>query len=112
VVSDATLTVGGQAVTVSTRSPGQQVKVTFAGQAGQRVILKWSAMTFDTGFIRIVAPDERTLVLGDYGIQANNPHQSGVLTLPVAGTYTLFVAPSAGELRPTGSITLQVQSAG
>jgi subtilisin family serine protease len=95
------LTPGGPSLAVSTATPGQNAKVTFDGQAGQRVSLKVGPSTLSQASLSISKPDGSALV--------SNAHftTSGTFvdtrSLPVAGTYTITVDPQVGA---TGSATL------
>jgi YD repeat-containing protein len=101
-----TITPGGAAVTVTTTVPGQNVRPTFSGTAGQRVSLKLSSVSIGTSTccstrISILNPDGTTLVsptlIGTTGGFID------VQTLPATGTYTIFVDPQNTDV---GSITL------
>ena len=92
----ATTTPGGAAVSVATTTAGQNATVAFVGAAGQRVSLKMSSVTIGPSTccstkVSIQKPDGTNLVA---------PTNVGTLggfidtkSLPVAGTYTIFVDP-------------------
>jgi YD repeat-containing protein len=99
----ATMTIGGAAVSVTTTVPGQNARVTFSGTATQRINLTVSNVTITESYISILKPDGSTLVSPTYfGIGGGT---IGPTTLPVTGTYTVFVDPYAAY---TGSMTLRV----
>ena len=98
-----TITPGGSAVSVTTTTPGQNASYTWSGTANQRVSLNISSVSF-TGnswvTIYIKKPDGSSLtsttVDGSGGFIDTK-------TLPVNGTYTVFVDPVNFN---TGSLTL------
>ena len=101
----ASITPGDPAVTVSTTSAGQSVRLMFEGTANQRVSLKitnvvLSGGTSNRASIAIKKPDGTTL-------SSTTVDFSGgfidTKTLPVTGTYTLLVDPNDTA---TGTVTL------
>jgi YD repeat-containing protein len=107
-----TLTAGGPAVVSDlTAQPGDAVILTFAGAAGQVIdlVTQIGGLSGITGFngpISITEPDGQTQL---YFIPAwiRNSNQSGPLTLPVAGTYTVQYDPAGPA---TGSMSIQVET--
>ena len=97
----APVTPGGAAATISNSTPGQNARVTFAGQAGQRISLKLSAVTMSLAFVSILKPDGSALVSTTYIGTAGGFIDTR--TLPTAGTYTILVDPQG---MATGSMTL------
>ncbi len=103
--SDATgtITPGGPPVTVTTTTPGQNVRLNFLATAGQRVSLQFSNSTFPgciAVYDAIQAADGSTLA------SANFCTATGFIdtvTLPVGGYYTLLVDPQGAT---TGSQTV------
>jgi hypothetical protein len=94
---------GGPPVTVSGIAVGQSANLTFSGVASQRVSLNITGVTVSTGGIltvRIKKPDGTTL-----GVTSVNGSGGfiDVQTLPVTGTYTVFLDPTAYH---TASATL------
>jgi hypothetical protein len=83
-------------VTVTTTTPGQNAKLLFSGTAGQKVFVKLTGVTFTSHTTSLLRPDGTTLAstTGTY---------LDTQTLPVPGTYTLFVNPA---LFYTGSATV------
>ncbi len=103
----AAITAGGPPVTV-TMASGQNARVTFAGNAGQRVSLQLSGVTIGASAccsaqVSILNPDGTVL------IPAMQFGTSGAFvdtrTLGGAGTYTILMTPAAGN---SGSVTLQL----
>jgi hypothetical protein len=96
----SSITPGGAPVTVTTTTPGQNAKVTFAGTSGQRVALK-VAPTCCSLTVTIQKPDGTNLVaataIGTSGGFIDTK------SLPVGGTYTIIVNPQSAA---TGSVTL------
>jgi subtilisin family serine protease len=96
-----TITAGGPAVTFATTAPGQNARIAFDGQAGQRVSLRLSAVSVANAYASILKPDGNPL-----GGNAYVGTSGGFLdtrTLPAAGTYTILLDPQEAA---TGSTTL------
>jgi hypothetical protein len=99
---DATGTVspGGASATVTTGTPGQNARVTFAGTAGDRVSLSVGASCCTTR-VSILNPNGSTLAPTVYvGVGGGFVDAK---TLPSSGTYTIVVDPQGGA---TGSVPL------
>jgi YD repeat-containing protein len=98
------ISVGGAAVT-PTVNPGQDVKLTFSGTAGQQVSLNaWNSNLNNNPVVSILKPDgstlaSTTLVWSSASID--------VQTLPTTGTYTVFVDTGA----TSGHLTVQLYDA-
>jgi hypothetical protein len=97
--ASATLTVGGPAQSISIATPGQNGRVTFAGNAGQSVSLRITGVTVATAFVSIIKPDGSTLVSNTL---VGTPGRTITTTLPVAGTYTIVIDPQSSA---TGNMT-------
>jgi hypothetical protein len=61
-------------------------------------MMRRTNMTFGYVHITIFAPDDRSMVFTSGG--SAKSEDSGVITLPVAGTYTLVFTPDARRLPP------------
>jgi pimeloyl-ACP methyl ester carboxylesterase len=102
--SASTIAPDGSPVTLMTTAPGQNAQATFSGAQGQRISLKITGVTLTQGngyvdvFVR--KPDGSTLASTSY---VSSSGFIDVLTLPVAGTYTIFVDPQTTNV---GSVTL------
>jgi hypothetical protein len=94
-----TITPDGTPVTVTTTMAGQNARLTFSGNAGQRVTLKLSAGTIGQEKVSLLAPDGSTVFSSTYG----NSGFVDVRTLAAAGSYALLVDPIGAN---TGSLTL------
>jgi len=101
-----TIEPGGAPVTVTTTISGQNASLTFNGTASQRISLKMSSVTIGTSTccsvrVSILKPDGTALItpqiLGTTGAFFD------VQTLPVTGTYTIFIDPQNADV---GSMTL------
>jgi YD repeat-containing protein len=95
----ATIAPNSTPVTVTTTSPGQNMRLTFSGTAGQRVSLDVNWPYLAGGSLTIFNPD---------GTQLARTSLSGfpvirTTSLPATGTYTILVNPSGAAV---GSITL------
>ena len=97
---------GGDPVTVTTTSPGEDARLVFEGAAGQRISLKLSDVTIGTSCcssakISILKPDGSTL------LSASSFGTSGgfidTKTLPQTGSYRILVDPQSNAV---GSVTL------
>jgi YD repeat-containing protein len=97
------ITPGGPTVTTTIAVPGQNARLTFAGTAGQRVTLHATNGTLDLNYalpVTILNPDGTTLV-HTYSDFYKTGGFLDTLTLPTAGTYTIFINPS---LETSGSM--------
>ncbi len=98
---NGSITPGGTAVTAQLTTPGQNASYTFNGSAGQRVSLNLTGVTISGIKVYIYKPDGSTLASNlNVGLAGAF---FDTMTLPVSGTYTIFVDPSS---YPTGNITL------
>jgi hypothetical protein len=97
---------GGDPVTVTTTSPGEDARLVFEGVAGRRISLKLSDVTIGTSCcssakISILKPDGTTL------LSASSFGTSGgfidTKTLPQTGSYRILVDPQSNAV---GSVTL------
>jgi subtilisin family serine protease len=96
-----TITPGGAAATIATASPGQNARLTFEGQAGQKISLKLTGVTIANSYVSILKPDGNPL-----GGNAYVGTSGGFLdtrALPAAGTFTILLDPQEAA---TGSATL------
>jgi hypothetical protein len=96
---------GGNSVTVTTTSAGQNALVSFDGNAGQRVSLKLTGVTLTGGNgyldVYLKKPDGSVLTFSTF-ISSSGGFLD-VSTLPVTGTYTILVDPQGSNV---GSVTL------
>jgi hypothetical protein len=100
-------TQSGAAATLSASTPGQNIGPTFSGTAGQRVFVNFSAVSIGTSgccstLVSIRKPDGTTLS----GTQTYAGTSGGYIdtaTLPMNGTYTIFLDPQNSA---TGSATV------
>jgi hypothetical protein len=99
-----TITVGGSSVNVTLSVPGQNAGLTFSGTLNQQVTVHVTNSTINCGRVSLLKPDgsELTGVNGCAG-----SFNLATQTLPVAGTYKVFVNPSQAA---TGSLTVSVTS--
>ena len=105
--ASATITPGGGTVSLTTTVAGQNMSLTFAGTAGQRVSLltQSDAALNSCGIVmQIVEPNGTTVLYSD-GCITTTPRFSDVLVLPVTGTYTIVHSP-AGTAVGTATFTL------
>jgi RHS repeat-associated protein len=95
------ITPGGAPVTLTTTTPGQNMKLTFSGSVGQRISLLTSGASGFSGccqYLKIFNPDGSELV-SSY----NYPNRFvDVQTLPKKGTYTITYDPMGTQ---KGSLT-------
>jgi subtilisin family serine protease len=96
-----TMTAGGAPLTATMATPGQNARITFEGQAGQRISLKISQATLSAANLSIAKPDGSTLVSNTLFGSAGTFIDTR--TLPSAGTYTITIDPQGTA---TGSATL------
>ncbi len=101
-----TLTIGGSSLPLSFSRVGQNAAITFDGTIGQRVSLGMSNVTIGTStsfgtYITINKPDGSSLLATfDLGTSGAG---TATLTLPVTGTYKIFVDPRNDKI---GNVTL------
>jgi RHS repeat-associated protein len=96
----ARTTINGAPVTVSLSSLDEFGLVIFDGSAGQRIGVNITSDTLSRS-IGLLTPRNVTTVHGDVLVK---PFEG--LTLPITGTYTLFVRPQTGSA--SGSVTLEI----
>ncbi|HEU4841294.1 MAG TPA: S8 family serine peptidase, partial [Ilumatobacteraceae bacterium] len=101
-VVDSTLeaVVGGPSVTF-TAAPGQNVRVRFAGTAGQRLAVRASGVTISSSTLTLTAPDGSALAAPAYAFTSGTFLEPR--TLPATGDYTLLVDPQGNA---AGAMTL------
>jgi YD repeat-containing protein len=106
VPEDATgsIMVGGPAVTVTAAVPGQNAVVTFNGLAGQSVTVRMTGNTIGQVTVTLRRPDGSTQVSF---FSVSTSFNLAPQTLPVTGTYTIFVDPNGSR---TGSINVAATS--
>jgi hypothetical protein len=97
----------GATTTVTTTAPGQNAKLSFAGTAGQRVSLNLTSVTMGASAccsvkVAILKPDGTQLSSKTVGTDGGFFE---VTTLPLAGTYKVFVDPQSAAF---GGITLNL----
>ena len=98
-----TITPGGPSVVATNTTPGQNMRLTFSGTAGQKVSLIVDDSTIN-GDISILAPDGTPLD-GTFFFPAEGAVDAflDALTLPETGTYSIIINPYDVEV---GSTTL------
>jgi subtilisin family serine protease len=92
---------GGSPITTTAATPGQNARLTFDAQAGQRVSLNLTGVTISNSYVSFLKPDGTTLGSSTYVSQFGGFLDTRAL--PSAGTYTILVDPQAAA---TGSMTL------
>src|SRR2546423_2841218 len=95
------ITAGGASVTASTSVPGQNVRLTFSGTAGQRVSMGISSVTFSSAYASLLGPDGSP-VGGSTFFGPGFASFMDTRTLPSNGTYAIVVDPPGTA---TGSAT-------
>jgi hypothetical protein len=100
---DATGTIspGGSSLTTTMGTPGQNARLTFDAQAGQRVSLNLTGVTVSSSYVSLLNPDGTTL--GGTTYTSIFGGFVDTRTIQSAGTYTILVDPQAAA---TGSMTL------
>ncbi|SCL34140.1 RHS repeat-associated core domain-containing protein [Micromonospora pallida] len=100
----ATATPGGAAVPVTTTVPGQNAVVSFAGTAGQRVLVQGTGGTYGTydASAQVRKPDGTNLTGSQY---CGGSCLFDTTVLPVDGTYTIVVNPAGAKV---GTLNLRV----
>jgi hypothetical protein len=90
----------GTPLSIATTAPGQNAKYTFTGTTGQRLSLNLTGVTIQNVKVTIQKPDGTTLVTKSVGTSGGFIEPT---TLPVGGTYKVFVDPQSSYF---GGITL------
>jgi YD repeat-containing protein len=106
--ASGTLTIGGSPVTVTTTVPGQNASLTFSGAANQQATVHFTGNTIPASAcvsVSLLKPDGTTLT--SLSNQCGSSFNLASQTLPVTGTYTVFIDPA---YTGTGSITVSVTS--
>ena len=104
---DATGTIGtnGTAVTATTTVPGQNVRLTFSGTAGQRISASMTGATFAEGyFLNFIRPNGTQLT---YSSHATGTAFKDTFPLDVSGTWTVEVNPNDDD---TGKVSLKLHT--
>jgi subtilisin family serine protease len=97
----ATISAGGPSVTIAATTPGQNARLTFDGQAGQRVSVKVGQTTISSSAVSIIKPDGKAL--GNITYAGNSGGFVDTRALPAAGSYTILIDPQGAA---TGSATV------
>jgi RHS repeat-associated protein len=91
----------GGSASLSTVAPGQNMAITFSGTAGERIAVKEAYSTSAYHTDSILKPDGSTLatsgLIGGYA----SSYFFDTTTLPVDGTYTVYVDPSSTSTMPS-----------
>ncbi len=94
---------GGEPVTVTTTAPGQEARLEFEGEAGDRVSLQLRDVTLAQSTVTMYEPDGTrfgaTAYVGKSGVFVDTR------TLPESGTYSIVVDPYADAV---GAMTLEL----
>lgn len=108
------ITPGGPPVNMSITTPGQNARFTFSGTAGQKISLNIGSVTIATSYVYILKPDGTVLAtVVDSETGTTSPVGTAgayidTQTLPVTGTYTVFVDPTGTN---TGNMILTLYDA-
>lgn len=98
-----TVTPGGSAATTTITSPGQSGWLTFNGTLNQRISVKLTNVTIQSGSVSIRKPDGS--IIGNTLQIGSNNNFIDTVTLPVAGQYKVLIDPGNDD---TGSATVNV----
>jgi hypothetical protein len=99
----AAATPGGPSVSVANAVPGQNMRVSFPGTAGERISLKTSASTLSFVLMSVQTPGGGTL--GRQAVFGTSGTFVDTQTLPANGTYTVVLDPQGPIM---GSVALTV----
>ena len=95
------LALSGPAFTATIGTPGQNARLTFAGQSGQRISLKLAPVTISSSYVSILKPDG-TQLAGNVYVSSSGGFVD-TKTLPATGTYTIVADPQDTAI---GSMTM------
>ena len=98
--------VGGAAVTVTT-GPAQNARLALNGEAGHRLVLRFTGSTIYESYVSILNPDGTTLVEGCR--ITNSDANLDIQTLPATGAYTILINPTPNT---PGEMTIQATDTG
>jgi RHS repeat-associated protein len=104
-----TVAVGGATSTTTISRVGQNARFTFTGTAGEHLGIALSGVTIGTSgccssMVSVLKADDSTLQNAEsFGTDGG---QVNVKTLPVSGTYTIFIDPGVLHATDTGSVTV------
>jgi hypothetical protein len=98
------ITPGGASVPATTTVPGQNVRLTFNGTAGQRVSMTITSVSFSSATASLIAPDGSQVGGGVFFGQGLDAFMDA-RTLPATGTYAIVVDPPGAA---TGSATFRL----
>jgi hypothetical protein len=96
------IAINGSAVTVTTTVPGQNALVSFDGASGQQATVRITGNSMGNTGVSLRKPDGSTLTSSS---SSSTSFNLATQTLPIAGTYTIFINPSSTN---TGSMTVSV----
>ena len=97
------ITAGGAAVTVTNTVPGQNVRLSFSGTAGQRVSVRNTNATFPDGyFVYLHRPNGSLLSYASHGVGSGF---FDTVSLDASGTWTLEINPNDDS---TGTTSTQL----
>jgi len=99
------ITANGSAVSETTTVPGQDVRLTFSGTAGQQVRVWNSSSSTYLGEFNLVGPTGT--ILTDFTIYNSSTNFSAVQSLPTTGLYTIWLQ---HETTYVGTNTVQLYS--
>jgi YD repeat-containing protein len=85
----------GQSKTVVIANAGKKAMILFDGAAGQRISAQLKAVTINSGSVSILRPDGSAL--GDSAGLTTSGSFIDALSLPLTGTYTIFVNPGSSS---------------
>ena len=102
---NGTITIDGPSVSATINAPAQDVRLTFSGNTGQKIILNLTGVSIPSGNVYIYNPDSSML--------ASAPFTTGggfidSQTLATTGTYTIVIVPDGVG---TGNVTTSLTSA-
>jgi subtilisin family serine protease len=95
------ITPSGPGVPVSISTPGQKARLTFSGQTGQRISLKFTSVSIPSSYVSLLKPDGSAL--GSKTYAGTSGSFQDPRTLPATGTYTILVDPQGAAV---GSMTV------
>lgn len=105
-----TINIDGSAVTTTTTVGGQDARLSFSANAGQRIVLYATNVTNVAASVYLVRPDGTNQTsIGFGGSPSGQTFFMDTQPLATAGTYQLWVQHSVGQTR-FGSETLQIAS--
>jgi YD repeat-containing protein len=99
------ISIDGPTMSETITAPGQNVRLSFTGNAGQKIVLNLSSITVPSGLVYIYNPDSSILASAAFTTSGGF---IDIQTLATTGTYTIVVVPDGVGM---GNVTVSLSTA-